>query len=498
MIILFLLIIFLPDSTDRLNQESGWLPAVEKDREDWNFIHFHPNAGLELRPHPSGFYELFIVKDSKLESWQTIFSTFPDLTEYSFNDLFSKHPTKPDLWHHEGRADNIIVLSNGEKLNPLSLELTISDHPFVRAVIIAGYARFQTSAIIEVTEKARHSMKNGNELLDTIWPAIEAANQKTDSHGKLHREFVMLALPEKPFLRAGKGTVQKSLTLDLYSEELEELYQTAEDRSTEIVQINGSDVESMKKGISRLVSEINDCEIGGDEDFFARGFDSLQISTLLRRLRRSLEAYCTATSKIPLATLTSKLIYSNPTINKLSAAIFNLFGSQSDELPDAKSSSITDMQAMLDKYVQLFPILPGRKSPSPENESIVLLTGSTGSLGSFILEHLLKSTNVKEIWCLNRSEDAHQRQAGSNLLRGLETKWEPTRVKFISGNACQPKFGLQSDVYKMILAKTTHIIRMLLQFCVRGCIDRKQIMPGRSTSTWHSRPSNRMSLACLT
>ena len=38
----------------------------------------------------------------------------------------------------------------------------------------------------------------------------------------------MIALPEKPFKRAGKGTVQRASTLEMYSQELDILYTDAD------------------------------------------------------------------------------------------------------------------------------------------------------------------------------------------------------------------------------------------------------------------------------
>ena len=38
----------------------------------------------------------------------------------------------------------------------------------------------------------------------------------------------MIALPEKPFKSAGKGTVQRASTLEMYSQELDTLYTDAD------------------------------------------------------------------------------------------------------------------------------------------------------------------------------------------------------------------------------------------------------------------------------
>jgi hypothetical protein len=71
---------------------------VEADNlsEDWKFLHIHPDSGIEFRHHTETMYELFIVRDRKLEYHQQIFHTFPDLEEYQTRDLFLAHPSKPN------------------------------------------------------------------------------------------------------------------------------------------------------------------------------------------------------------------------------------------------------------------------------------------------------------------------------------------------------------------------------------------------------------------
>ncbi len=233
--------------------EAGWLTAVETDREDWNYLHFHPNTGLELRLHTSGLFELYAVRKPELEKWQIVFSTFPDLQEYCFNDLFSPHPTKKDLWHYEGRADDIIVFSNGEKFNPLSLEQLIERHPLVRSVLLAGQARFQTSAIIELANNRPLSKQEITAVIDELWPTIEEGNKASPRHAKLLKDYILLASPTKPFSRAGKGTIQRGLTLNQYAEELDDLYTQVENDSADSLCLNMSDIQTLAKEIRLLV-----------------------------------------------------------------------------------------------------------------------------------------------------------------------------------------------------------------------------------------------------
>lgn len=108
--------------------ETGCLPKLAPAIKDWQYHYWHPShSGIELRDHKDGHYVLFFVRDPKLDLYQGIFSTFPDLQEYSTKDLFSKHPdpVKSFLYKWTSRADDIIVLSNGENLAPALMEASL-------------------------------------------------------------------------------------------------------------------------------------------------------------------------------------------------------------------------------------------------------------------------------------------------------------------------------------------------------------------------------------
>lgn len=121
--------------------EGCMTPLILAKRGEENYMYFHPGLGLDFREVSDGLYEKIQVRDPKLDLHQGMMQTFRDQNEVSFQDLFSKHPTKPGLWRYRGRADDIIVLTNGEKLNPLTMEQKISEHPYVRSALVVSILR---------------------------------------------------------------------------------------------------------------------------------------------------------------------------------------------------------------------------------------------------------------------------------------------------------------------------------------------------------------------
>ncbi|KAM0339571.1 hypothetical protein ACHAPU_010870 [Fusarium lateritium] len=205
--------------------ECGPLPSQVCDPEDWAYLNFSPALGSEFRHVADGLYEHFIVRNSEATKYQAIFETFPDINEWPMKDLYSKHPAKKDHWLYRGRADDIIVLSTAQKLNPVPVEEIVTADPAVSAALVIGTDRPQPCLLVEATCPPTDAAERIG-LLDSIWGSVEAANEYIAGKGsKLRRDMVIFTSPEKPMLRAAKGNVQRKFTSDLYASELDALYE---------------------------------------------------------------------------------------------------------------------------------------------------------------------------------------------------------------------------------------------------------------------------------
>jgi hypothetical protein len=167
-----------------------------------------------------GLYELVIVRVKSIQLRTAIFVAFPNLNEYHTKDCFLKHATKPDLWKHESRIDDILVLSSGEKLNPILMENIIYGCPVVKGCVATGQARFQASLLVEP--------KNPDIATQDLWqsfePYFDRANKTCLNYSCISRARVILTGPLKPLPRAAKGTAQRAANYALYEKEIGELY----------------------------------------------------------------------------------------------------------------------------------------------------------------------------------------------------------------------------------------------------------------------------------
>lgn len=89
----------------------------------------------------------------------------------------------------------------------------------------------------------------------------------------------------------------------------------------------------------------------------------------------------------------------------------------------------------------------------------ILLTGSTGQLGSYILNALVQHPEVTHIWCLNRSDTALSRQEALLRTRGLERPLPlPAYVEFHKADFSASRLGLKQEIYEAISENVTHVV----------------------------------------
>ena len=259
--------------------ETSSLPTQNLDQADCEYLSFSPFMGGEFRHYNEDLYELVIVRKPELDLFQGVFTTFPDLSEYFMKDLYSKHPTKPELWLYRGRADDVIVFVNGEKLNPSTMETAIGSHPDVSAALVVGQGRFQSALLVE-PRTVPNDQAGRAALLDKLWPCVQAANEDCPAHGRLAKHLILITVPEKPLPRASKGTIQRRLAMDLYDGEIEALYAatTSIAKNTTVQSLVMTDLPSLQASLHVLVSTCTEIkEFNDDDDLFSLGLDSLQV-----------------------------------------------------------------------------------------------------------------------------------------------------------------------------------------------------------------------------
>ena len=220
--------------------ETKLLPIeVDDDPMDWEYIPISSVLGHEFRPSKDNLSELVIVRKESLSLFQGVFSIFPGLQEYSTGDLYKRHPSKPGSWAFRARADDIISLTNAEKINPVTMENVIIGHPAVKSAIVGGHGQFQTSLLVEPNHPCNDENARVKFIRD-IWPTVKRASRDCPAHGRILKDFILIASEKKPLPKAGKETIQRSAAMQLYADEFATLYENQRMKQSDLAVANTS------------------------------------------------------------------------------------------------------------------------------------------------------------------------------------------------------------------------------------------------------------------
>ena len=434
--------------------EFGAFPLEPVDSEDWQYFHFSPLAGTEFRHISDEQYELVVVREKRLQKYQSCFEIFPDLQELSSHDLFSKHPTKSNLWFYSGRSDDVIVFLNGEKTNPVSMEELVSSRPEVRNALVVGHGRFEAALLIEPSHSSPLPVETRASLIEDLWPTIQEANMKCPAHARISKSRIFFTTPKKPMHRAAKGTVQRKFTLDDYSEEIDALY-ADDDHSHLSSDVHKLDLDSLEQHVLQIIRSTTDItDLNVEDDFFSRGVDSVQTIQIYRCLRSGLQQ-----NRVVVPAFAPSTIYTNPTASQLAAALRKLLNKVQTAEDIDENKRLEEMNSMLNEYATSLPdARVYSKNIRKSNPRVVLLTGSTGSFGSYLLEALVTCESIQKIYCLNRSVDPKRRQIERSTSQGLSTQWDSERVVFLTGNLTEDCMGIERQQYTELLENLDLVI----------------------------------------
>ena len=182
-------------------------------------------------------------------------------------------------------------------------------------------------------------------------------------------------------------------------------------------------------------------------------FSSLSATILRRRIVGAMQ--CKDTQKAA-QLATQVTIYNNASIERLAAFLVAIVADPDNFV--LTSSRTEAIELMIAKYSDGLstPIAVGKKVAGQGNDDVVaLLTGSTGNLGSQILDSLLRNPKVKTVYALNRpsssSKSIQERHVQRFLDRGLDSSLLSTdRLVFLEGEASHRNLGLKPEVYKQV------------------------------------------------
>lgn len=438
----------------------------------WQWVEFSDTVDIRWAPHDLDLYECQVLRSDKL---QPSIENLPDVQGYATNDLFIRHPTQKHLWKIVSRADDVIVLSSGEKTVPSQMETIIGCCPYVNGAVMFGRERNQVGVLIEPTVDHFIDVDNEEQVAqfrNRVWPYVEDANASVPTYSCIFKEMILVARRDKPVSRTMKGTIERKAALQAYEQEINALYDVvglSHEVGNNTLPIQWTENE-LTSWLLLQASNVR-TDIKPTVDLFAQGFDSLSATYLRNRLisalRRSSEIGIQNISSL----ITQNIIFENPTIHSLARKVAALIACAEGTSESVQDSHIHAIGAMIEKYSAEFLKFdhdsmerPGKRARL-DGGRVVLLTGSTGTLGSYILADLLGRPEVSTVYVLNRFSAApgtysSMRQLNAFEERGLDTQLltSSRKILYLEGDISQDRLGLTPPTYARLKHSVTMII----------------------------------------
>ncbi|KAF8869423.1 putative aminoadipate reductase [Infundibulicybe gibba] len=432
------------------------------DEKEWAYMEFSSRAQVRWIAQGDGTYECQFLTN---ETHSLPVENLPDVKGYATSDLWERHPTKDYLWRIVGRIDDVVVHSSGEKTVPGPIEDIVMSSPQIMEAIVFGREHDRPGILIEPTPESQIDVASDQQLANfrnNIWNVIEEANKVAPAFSRIFKELILVASKDKSLPRTGKGTVMRKAALKLYDQEIEHLYATIESsvQGDAVVPPETWNAEAIRAWILEQGQDISAGKLSSrEQDLFEQGFDSMSATILRRRIMNALQSSNTADTLKAAELITQNTVYNHPTINSLAHFVSSLV--ENPEGPADLRSSKADVEAMIEKYsIGLNKRLANTATQRANH--VVLLTGTTGNLGSQLLASLLRDDKVDRVYALNRPSKSHamlDRHALRFEDKALDLNLLTSeKLTFVEGDASQHLFGLSESIYEELGNSVTIVI----------------------------------------
>jgi len=163
-------------------------------------------------------------------------------------------------------------------------------------------------------------------------------------------------------------------------------------------------------------------------------------------MRRSKEAPVQLASQH----IDQNVVFTYPTLDSLAKHVAKLVRSPKPTTADTAEEAVAEMEALVHRYTATLP-----SGPRFVKET-VLLTGSTGALGSQLLAQMLADERVERVWAVNRPSTGAtslDRQRESFLDKGLDMdllEKVGSKLVFVEAELSKEGLGLDKHLYREV------------------------------------------------
>jgi thioester reductase-like protein len=370
-------------------------------------------------------------------------------------DLFAPHPSIPDAWIYNSRADSQLTLITGKKFDPAPLEDAIATSPQVDDVLIFGTNRPYPGALLLRSEQA--SGLSDQKLLEAIKPAVEKLNRDSQDHARIPHHMLIPLPHQEPLEKSSKGTLIRRTAEARFEEIINSAYdEQSSDQSEDV-----SDT-ALPQHLKSLVQSITSqsADLTDDMDLFSYGVDSIACMQLRTRLR-GLIPNCD--KPLPMS-----VIEDCGSIKRLTDYVLRRRHGESGVVEEDEEQLMLDLVKQYGSFNEsISQAATNGQLQNDKKGDVVVLTGATGALGAHILDLLQKNESVDVIYCLVRGADEHaatERVSKALQQRGLTSLLTPdtanTKVKVVPAQLSEERLGLNDETYGYLAKEVTSVIHI--------------------------------------
>ncbi|KAF1344851.1 male sterility protein [Delphinella strobiligena] len=403
---------------------------------------FPDDPHVKMEPQAENMYECVVYKGFGMaaELWTDSEAANP----YRTNDLFTQDPPGSGLYVLQGRKDDIVIHSNGEKTNALPLQMAIQEcHPAISSVVVFGTDKPCTSAIIEISKEVQVDLEN-------VYKAIDQACKSFPSYSRVDRSLILVLTQEETLPVTPKGNVRRKDAQKLYGERLEALYAKFLDSVEEIQESDETaslnDLEFVRRNVA-IICSIPAEKIQDTTSFYTVGMESQKAVRLRSRLSQRF-------GKFPLM-----FIFEYPSILALSK---HLSTPRTVNEPTKQVKNTVWIEDTISRYTSEIRSWSMNVSSIPADEDageIIYLTGATGALGNALISTFAIAPEISKVYCAIREPFAETRLKESLRQRGYASQiYTSDKLVCIPYDMSSPTLGLDEGLYASLASEITIVV----------------------------------------
>lgn len=262
-----------------------------------------------------------------------------------------------------------------------------------------------------------------------------------------------------------KGSLRRGAILKAYADEIDDLYRSVEQGLLCNVPLPSNWTSENTLNFVQAILRSLSLEVPQAEDIFRYGCNSIQATRIEIIIRNSLKQ---ALGPKPEINNIRNFIYELQTPRAIADFLSSLINSGGTRA-SAESNSYRRMKEMEEL---LFPLTSNFATPTlsvqdsnstGEAEAVILVTGTTGALGSNFLATIIEDLTVAHIYAINRSLcgiPIAERQRQTFAQQGLDPELLSHRkVSLLEGDLTKQCFSLDSIIFEEVGSTNFHLIR---------------------------------------